>query len=299
MEIRQLKTFWTLASTRSFARTAELLSYVPSTITMQIKALEEELGVKLLDRLGKNVVLTNAGQQFLPYANKILNDVEEAKYASSQHGEASGTVVIGADEVLCTYLLPALLRQFREDHPGVRLVFRPLSGQELRRSLRDGGTDVVFVLDEPVLAKDLHSEALRQESFRMVVSPDHSLAARSALVIDDFHKEHFLLTEKGCSYRSHYLQSLLKRGVDSLAELEFHSVEAIKQCAVAGLGIALLPEMALKRELHEGTLVALPWSLSATAFSAQMLWHREKWISPSMDAFIQLAKRSLTDVPLQ
>ncbi|MCP1184343.1 LysR family transcriptional regulator [Paenibacillus sp. 1781tsa1] len=293
MEIRQLKTFWTLASTCSFSQTAEFLSYVPSTITMQIKSLEEELGVKLLDRLGKKVVLTDAGQQFLPYATKILNDVEEAKCISSQHGELAGTVVIGADEVLCAYLLPALFKRFRADYPGVRLLFRPLSGQELKSSLREGHADVVFVLDEPMNSKDLQSEFLKDETFQMVVSPDHMLASRSALVIDDFHKQHFLLTEKNCSYRTYFDQSITKKGADVLTELEFHSVEAIKQCVVAGLGIALLPEMALKKELSDGEVVALPWDLSDVSFSAQMLWHREKWISPSIAAFIQVAKSEL------
>ncbi|CAM4503313.1 LysR family transcriptional regulator [Paenibacillus xylanexedens] len=293
MEIRQLKTFWTLASTCSFSQTAELLSYVPSTITMQIKSLEEELGVKLLDRLGKKVVLTDAGQQFLPYATKILNDVEEAKCISSQHGELAGTVVIGADEVLCAYLLPALFKRFRAEYPGVRLLFRPLSGQELKSSLREGHADVVFVLDEPINSKDLQSEFLKDETFQMVVSPDHMLASRSELVIDDFHKQHFLLTEKNCSYRTYFDQSITKKGVDALTELEFHSVEAIKQCVVAGLGIALLPEMALKKELREGEVVALPWDLSDVSFSAQMLWHREKWISPSMAAFMEVAKSEL------
>ncbi|MGN7412980.1 LysR family transcriptional regulator [Paenibacillus sp. SAF-068] len=290
MEIRQLKTFWTLASTCSFHQTAELLNYVPSTITMQIKSLEEELGVKLLDRLGKKVVLTDAGQQFLPYATRILNDVEEAKCISSQHGELAGTVVIGADEVLCAYLLPSLFKRFRVEYPGVRLFFRPLSGQELKSSLREGHADIVFVLDEPVGSKDLHSEFLKGEPFRMVVSPDHMLASRSTLVIDDFHKQHFLLTEKNCSYRTHFDQSITKKGADALTELEFHSVEAIKQCAIAGLGIALLPEMALKKELSEGEVVSLPWDLSDVSFTAQMLWHREKWISPSMAAFMQVAK---------
>ncbi|MEK4111568.1 MULTISPECIES: LysR family transcriptional regulator [Paenibacillus] len=293
MEIRQLKTFWTLASTCSFSQTAELLSYVPSTITMQIKSLEEELGVKLLDRLGKKVVLTDAGQQFLPYATKILNDVEEAKCISSQHGELAGTVVIGADEVLCAYLLPALFKRFRADYPGVRLLFRPLSGQELKSSLREGHADVVFVLDEPINSRDLHSEFLKDETFQMVVSPDHMLASRSELVIDDFHKQHFLLTEKNCSYRTYFDQSITKKGADALTELEFHSVEAIKQCVAAGLGIALLPEMALKKELSDGEVVALPWDLSDISFSAQMLWHREKWISPSMAAFMEVAKSEL------
>lgn len=238
-------------------------------------------------------MLTDAGQQFLPYATKILNDVEEAKCISSQHGELAGTVVIGADEVLCAYLLPALFKRFRTDYPGVRLLFRPLSGQELKSSLREGHADVVFVLDEPINSKDLHSEFLKDETFQMVVSPDHMLASRSELVIDDFHKQHFLLTEKNCSYRTYFDQSITKKGADALTELEFHSVEAIKQCVVAGLGIALLPEMALKKELSDGEVVALPWDLSDISFSAQMLWHREKWISPSMAAFMEVAKSEL------
>lgn len=290
MEIRQLKTFWTLASTRSFSRTAESLNYVPSTVTMQIKALEEELGVKLLDRLGKTVVLTDAGHQLLPYANKILNDIEEAKQISSQSGEMTGTIVIGSDEVICTYRLPALLRLFRERYPHVRLLFRPLSSHNLKQSLREGKADVVFMLDEPAESIDLHTERLQDEPFLMVVSPDHPLASRSALSIKDFHGEHILLSEKGCSYRLYFYRTLLKKGADSLTELEFNSAEAIKQCAMMGLGIALLPEMVIKGEVERGELIALPWDLSEVRFTTQLLWHQDKWISPSLRSFIEMAK---------
>ena len=293
MEIRQLKTFWTLASTRSFSRTAEVLNYVPSTITMQIKALEEELGVKLLDRLGKSVILTDAGQRLLPYANKILNDIEEARYVSSESEELTGTITIGADEVLCTYRLPALLRVFRERYPHVRLLFRPLSSHSLKQSLREGNVDVVFMLDEPIVSTDLHTELLMDESFLMVVSPNHPLASCSTLRIEDFNREQILLSEKGCSYRTFFYHTLLRKGADSLTELEFNSVEAIKQCAMVGLGIALLPEMSLKGELERGELITLPWDLSEIQFATQMLWHQEKWISPSMKEFIELARSVL------
>lgn len=293
MEIRQLKTFWTLASTCSFSRTAEVLNYVPSTITMQIKALEEELGVKLLDRLGKSVILTDAGQRLLPYANKILNDIEEARYVSSKSEELTGTITIGADEVLCTYRLPALLRVFRERYPHVRLLFRPLSSHSLKQSLREGNVDVVFMLDEPIVSTDLHTELLMNESFLMVVSPNHPLASCSTLRIEDFNREQILLSEKGCSYRTFFYHTLLRKGADSLTELEFNSVEAIKQCAMVGLGIALLPEMSLKGELERGELITLPWDLSEIQFATQMLWHQEKWISPSMKEFIELARSVL------
>lgn len=290
MEIRQLKTFWTLASTLSFSRTAELLNYVPSTVTMQIKALEEDLGVKLLDRLGKNVVLTDAGHQLLPYAKKIVNDAEEARFAASGSGEVQGTVAVAADESLCTYRLPALLREFRRQYPNIRLIFRPMPSSKLKQSVRDGSVDVVFGLDQPEQSTDLHAECLRIEPFLMVVSPDHPLTLRPTLRIDDFQREHFLLSEKGCSYRAYFYQTLQKHGADNLSELEFNSAEAIKQCAMTGLGIALLPEMVVMKEVEQGELTVLPWDLSEVRFFTQMLWHREKWISPSMGAFIETAK---------
>jgi DNA-binding transcriptional LysR family regulator len=256
---------------------------------MQVKALEEELGVKLFDRLGKSVALTEAGAQFLPYANKILNDVEEAKSVSGKSGGLSGTIVIGADETLCTYLLPKLLRRFRESYPSIRLLFRPVSAQHLRQSVREGHVDIAFVLDEPIVSSDLHVEHMREETFVMVASPDHALASRNRIDVTDLYKEHILLTEKGCSYRTYFYQLLLKKGADSLTELEFASVEAIKQCVMAQLGLSLLPEMAVCNEINEAKLVALPWDLSEIKFYTQMLWHEEKWISPSLQAFIDLA----------
>lgn len=173
--------------------------------------------------VGKSVVLTDAGHQLLPYANKILNDVEEAPSVSSQRGELTGTVIIDTDEVLCTYWLPALLRLFRERYPQVRFLFRPLSSDNLKQSLREGNVDVVFMLDEPVISTDLHTELLMDEPFLMVVSPDHPLATRSTLSIEDFNREQILLSEKGSSYRTFFYRTLLRKGADSLTELEFNS----------------------------------------------------------------------------
>lgn len=297
MELRQLKTFSTLASTLNFSRTAELLNYVPSTVTMQIKALEEELGVKLLDRLGKKVSLTDAGSRFLPYVNKILNDMEEAQHALIQSGEVTGTVVIGADEVLCAYRLPALLRSFRENYPGVRLLFRPLSSQHLVHSLKEGSTDVVFALGEPAPAAGVRGEMLMEEPFHMVVSPDHPLASRPVITIDDFFGEQFLLSEKGCSYRTFFNRTLVQKGLDNVAEMEFNSAEAIKQCAIMGIGIAFLPEVIIKAEVERGELVILPWDLAEVRFGTQMLWHQEKWLSPAIEAFLNFARNVVKEVP--
>ncbi|WP_341281893.1 LysR family transcriptional regulator [Paenibacillus sp. FSL H8-0537] len=290
MELRQLKTFHMLASTLNFSRTAEVQNYVPSTVTMQIKSLEDELGVKLVDRLNKRVTLTDAGRNFLRYVDNILSTLEEAQHALKQSGEVTGTVVISADETLCTYWLPAILRRFRLSYPGIRLIFRPLANPNLKQSLREGDADIIFMLDENKESAGFCGEKMLDEPFYVLAAPDHPLAAYTALSIEDFHGETFLLTEKGCSYRTFFERSLSQKGMGGITELEFNSAEAIKQCAKIGMGIAILPEMAVIAEVNRGELVPLPWDLTATSFAIQMFWHEEKWISPAIEAFLNLTR---------
>ncbi|MFY0517806.1 LysR family transcriptional regulator [Lysinibacillus sp. UGB7] len=292
MELRQLKTFHTLATTLNFTRAAEVQNYVPSTVTMQMKSLEEELGVKLVDRLGKKVALTDAGRSFLGYVDHILCELEEAQHAVKQSGEMTGTLTISADETLCTYRLPAVLRRFRLRYPGVRLMFRPLSKPNLKQSLREGSADIIFMLDELKGGAGICGEKVRDELFYLLVAPEHPLASQTDLTIEDFNGETFLLTEQGCSYRMFFERSLSQMAMGSITELEFNSAEAIKQCAKIGMGIAILPEMAVTGELNRGELVPLPWDLTAVSFATQMFWHEEKWMSPAIEAFLDLTRET-------
>ncbi|MNO34279.1 HTH-type transcriptional regulator GltR [compost metagenome] len=295
MELRQLKTFHTLASTLNFSRAAEAQNYVPSTITMQMKALEDELGVKLVDRMGKKVALTDAGRSFLGYVDHILCELDEAQHAVKQTGEMIGTLTISADETLCTYRIPAVLKRFRLRYPGVRLMFRPLTKPNLKQSLREGSADIIFVLDEIKGEAGLCGEKVLDETFYLLVAPEHRLASQTALTVEDFNCETFLLTEQGCSYRTFFERSLSQKAMGSITELEFNSAEAIKQCAKMGMGIAILPEMAVAAEVNRGELIPLPWDLTAVSFATQMFWHEEKWISPAIDAFLNLTRETFSN----
>lgn len=296
MEMRQLVTFRTVASTLNFSRAAAALNYVPSNVTMQMQALEEELGVRLVDRLGKQLVLTDAGKQFLQYVEKTLNTIEEARTViAGNEGPLSGTVTISANEVQCAYRLPAVFRRFRELHPGVRIIFRPLPNDDLKSSLYDGKTDVVFLLDEQVHSKGLTVETLVPEPFGLFVAPHHPLLALKELEPTHFDEQLFLLTAKGCTYRTVFDRALMQAGVDSSTNLEFSSAEAIKQCAIAGIGIAFLPEIAVAAELNRGELVPLPWELPDIKIVTQMLWHKEKWISPAINAFLSLVRETINN----
>ena len=124
MDLRQLKTFQVVATALSFTRAAERLDYAQSSVTAQIRALEEELGVPLFDRLGRRVALTDSGARLLEYADKLLSLADEAYLAIAETDEPTGQLVISAPETLSAYRLPPLLKQFRQKFPRVQLILR-------------------------------------------------------------------------------------------------------------------------------------------------------------------------------
>jgi DNA-binding transcriptional LysR family regulator len=298
MELRQLVTFRTVAQTLSFSRAASALNYVQSNVTMQIQALEEELGIRLFDRLGKRVALTDAGRRFLLYADRVLDLLDEARSAVNEGEELVGTVTISAPESLCAYRLPEVLRQFRQRFPKTRVIFRPYPFLDLKHRLCEGSVDVIFLMDEPICSTGLIVDQLVEEPLRLLVAPDHPLAERSVVHTEDLQGEFFLLSEKGCTYRTLLERSLSRAGINETTDLEFNSTEAIKQCTIAGMGIAFLPEVTVKDELERGQLVALSWEDHDFQVVTQMLWHKEKWLSPVLKAFLQVAREVITPAPV-
>ncbi|MCG3418222.1 LysR family transcriptional regulator [Oceanobacillus jordanicus] len=290
MELRQLNTFQTVATTLNFSRAAEALNYVPSNVTMQIKALEEELDVRLFDRLGKQLVLTTAGQRFLTHVQGILNKLDEARSSVHDNEILSGTLTISANEVVCAYRLPEVFKLFRLRYPGVRLIFRSVPNQQLKQTLFDGTSDIVFILDESIKSTGLAVEALTKETFSFFAAPDHALVKRTTLQLEDFQGEAFLINEKGCPYRTMFDRTFKNGDIDSISPLEFQSAEAIKQCAISGIGIAFLPEIVTEVEVKRGELVALPWRMSDLDVYTQMSWHKDKWLSPIILAFLETAR---------
>jgi DNA-binding transcriptional LysR family regulator len=293
MDLRQLATFRMVATTLSFTRAAAALNYVQSSVTAQIQALEEELGVPLFDRLGKRVALTDAGKRLLWYAEKLLTLADEARVAVTSDTEIMGTLTISAPETLCTYRLPALLRQMRERFPGVRLLFRPLPPIELRRSVVEGLIDVAFLLDVPFQAGGLTVEPLIYEPLVLIAPANHRLACAGAVHPADLEGEPVLLTEAGCAYRRLFERSLSRAGVYPASTLEFGSVEAIKQCVMAGIGLSVLPAIVAAADIAQGRLVTLNWTEPGFGVLTQMAWHRDKWQSPALSAFLAMSRELL------
>jgi DNA-binding transcriptional LysR family regulator len=290
VELRQLVTFRAVAAQLSFTRAATMLGYAQSSVTAQIQALESELGVRLFDRLGRRVALTDAGERLLEYAERLLSLAEETRTALADGAEPAGTLTVGAPETVLTYRLPGVLQRFRTRFPRVRLVFRPTPNADLQRAIGDGTLDVGFALGEPLQPRGLAVERLHDEPLAIVAPPEHPLAGAARVDPSDLQRETLLLTRPGCGYRAMFAGTLAAVGVQPAGSLDFGSVEAIKQCVAAGLGIAALPRIAVAAELADARLVALAWSGPPLEVATQLLWHPAKAWSTPLRAFLDIAR---------
>jgi DNA-binding transcriptional LysR family regulator len=290
MEVRQLQIFCILAEELNFTRTAERVHTVQSNVTAQIKALEEELGVPLFDRLGRRVVLTDAGRRFQPFAEQALKAMEQGQRAVQSGSEPSGPLRIGAPESVLTYRLPSVLRDFRRHFPHVELIFRPHTNATLAIELETGKLDMVIHMCDAVSNPAFRSIPLRKERIFLLAHSNHPLAKQPTVKLADLAGQTLLLTEGGCGYRAKLDRMLALQNIRPGHVTEFSSVEAIKQCICADMGLALLPAIVVSRELRQHQFKALHWAGPSLDIETHILWHKDKWVSPAMEAFRDLIK---------
>ncbi|HET6220497.1 MAG TPA: LysR family transcriptional regulator [Acidobacteriaceae bacterium] len=295
MEVRQLQTFCVLAEELNFTRTAERVYTVQSNVTSQIKSLEAELGSPLFDRLAKRVVLTEAGHRFRPYAEKALAAMDEGCRAVKFGSEPAGPLHIGAPESVLTYRLPEVLKLFRKRYPRVELIFRPDSDNKLADELESGKLDLAISMSDLVAGDQLSSIKMRSEDIYLFATPDHPLANAKKVYPKDLSDQTLLLTEAGCGYRKKLDMQLASAQVRPQHVTEFSSVEAIKQCVLAGMGIGLLPEIVIACELKKKQFTLMNWHGAKMSIATHMVWHKDKWISPGMQAFQDILRAKLQE----
>jgi DNA-binding transcriptional LysR family regulator len=288
LDLRELKTFRAVAGEKSFTRAANVLHYAQSSVTAQIQALEGTLGVPLFDRLGRQIELTSAGRQLLVYAERLLDLAEEAQRSVGSDGQPRGMLTVLAPETLLAYRLPELLKRFQSQFPAIHLSLSAVESCDTGGNI-EPSVDIAFSLDAPLRAPHLVVQRLRTEPIVLAVATGHPLARIKKLTAEAIGAEQVLVNERACSYRALFERTLRAEGVPVTRSLEFLSVEAIKQCALASMGIAVLPEVVVHRELRQGMLVALDWPAKPLAVYTQLYRHRDKWMSPAMTAFWNLA----------
>ncbi|RDY70912.1 LysR family transcriptional regulator [Halobacillus trueperi] len=288
MDVSYFYTFKEVVKWGSYTRTGEELGYAQSSVTTQIKKLEDYYGVRLFERAGQTMRLTQSGEQLLYYVDQVIGLLEEAESMLSDNIHMRGTVRIGAVESLAAYFISKSLKAFKEQNPDLRIQLESGLCPNLKDGVLESHYDLAVVLDEEVKHPLLKTSLLRKERMVIVAANEHPLVGEKRVNLRRIEDETLILTEKDCSYRNMLERLLKKRAVEPRSVISFTSLEAIKQCVIDELGIAMLPEMTVARELEDGSLCALDFDHEELDLYIQIIHHQKKWLSPSLEKFIEL-----------
>jgi DNA-binding transcriptional LysR family regulator len=287
MELRQLQIFCAAAETLNFTKAGLKLGYAQSNITGQVRQLEEELTVKLFERMGRGIRLTSEGKRFFETAKNILDLCDRAKEEFLPQG-IRGVLNIGAAETVCVYRLPKILTEYRKLYPLVDIRVQTESCEHFFELIKANNIDIALVLTDKVKSPEMIVETLHYEAMTVVASPLHPLARQKRVTPHDFVNECLVITLPGCGYRPLILSMFKKHNVKPGALMELSSIGAIKQCTICGLGAAILPKIAVKEDLDNGKLIELDWAGPAFDVKTQPIYHHQKWLTPAMRAFLEL-----------
>lgn len=293
MDIQHFRTFREVAKWQNFTKAAEQLGYAQSSVTTQMQKLEQEYGVILFERFGRRMRLTQSGEQMLLYANRIADLFQESKAVIGR--QESGTLSIATIETMGAFFLPKYLHRFRQVFPQMQVMLEPAHEERVMQAVRDGDVDMGIILDEPLSEDDpeLTSIILRQEELVVVASKDHPFADLEVVEWKQLGGQAFIMTEQGCTYRGGLERLLKTQQIPYRLAFELGSMEAIKQCVHYGLGIALIPKITILSELEKELLCAVPLCMEDLAFYTQVVYHKRKHRTPSMNYFIQLLTDSM------
>ncbi len=268
--LHQLRTFRAVAEQLSFSAAAHELSISQPSVSYQVKELEAVLGLPLIDRLGKRVRLTEAGEVLYEYARRTLTLLDEATLVMEQmRGIERGTLRVGASTTVGIYVIPLALGAYKKLHPNLALSLEIGARETLQERVKRGVLDLA-VLSLPIADPDLESTSFMDDELVMVVPAGHPLAGRSNLTLRDFTGESFLMREPGSGTRIAVQMASRAAGVSLQVGMELGSNGAIKHAVEAGLGVAVLSSHAIELERRGGGLVVVdiegfpllrPWSI--------------------------------------
>jgi LysR family hydrogen peroxide-inducible transcriptional activator len=250
MELHQLRYFCAIAETNSFSRAAELTHVSQPSLSQQIRKLEDELGARLFDRLGRTVRLTELGRAFLPRARSVLRELEAARGdVVERKASVGGPIAVGVIPTIAPYFLPPRLAEFSRKYPQARVTVVEEITPLLLENLRAGSVDVaVIALPLPVRSHDFKSAPLMTEKFFAVLPELHALARRPAISLAELRHEPFLLLRDGHCFRETAVQACKRARVNPQVIFESGQFSSILSMVDAGLGVSIVPEMAIVKQ---------------------------------------------------
>lgn len=292
MEIRNLMSFVQVAELGSFTKAAKALDYSQSTISFQIKQLEEELGYLLFERINHTIALTERGRELLEYAQKIHNLTEEFNQRRNAARPVEAHIHILAPDSVCEDMMLANYADFHAKHPGITLKFTSADTPTMFRMLDHNEGDLMLTLDSRIYDGDYVIAKEEPVSMHFVTGACSPYATSDPISLEEVAKYPFILTEKSIGYRSAFDKALAARSLDVTPILEMGRTDIITAMLEQGVGVSFLPDFVTARKVSEGKLVYLNVTDIDVGIWKQLIYHRKKWISGGLDALISYIKEN-------
>jgi DNA-binding transcriptional LysR family regulator len=289
MTLRQLEVFLAVARARSYRRAAEALHTSQPALSQHVRELETELAVKVFDRLGRSVALTEAGRLLETHALRVFGALDGAREALGElQGLQRGSLVVGASTTPGIYVLPAVIGHFRRQYPGVDLRLRIANSRLIEERIRSNELDLGVVGGHGLAAGEECLVTGLDDELVLIVSPRHRWARRRTVAPSALASEPLLMREEGSASRDVAVRVLLQARVRYQTAMELDHTEAIKQAVMAGLGVAFVSVHAIRREVAAGHLAAVRLAGVPIRRHFHVIHHEARTLGPSARAFVQM-----------
>jgi DNA-binding transcriptional LysR family regulator len=299
MELRQLRYLVAIAEERSFTRAAAREHIAQPALSQQIRRLENEVGLALVERTTRRVSLTSAGEMLVPRARRVLLEVEAAQAElQALRGVDTGLVRIGAMHTMGPVDLSLALAIFHQRHPGVELTVREQSSEELAEMLRDDELDLAFLsVTERVESHGLGLYQLVSEELVLIMARDHRLGDRRKVRMRELAEEHFVSWREGARLRELLVTAGREAGFEPHLKLASNDSERIRRLVARGLGVAILPRSDAE---HPGADVAVASLIQPTlSRDITLAWREGRRLPPAAIEFLELARSTFAERDLR
>lgn len=293
MELHQLEAFVAVATFRSFHRAAEALYLSQPAVSARIQALERALGKRLFEREGRTVRLTEAGEALLPYAERAIQAVAEGQHAVQQAtSRAAGPLSLAAVPTICTYLLPEAMHRFRKEHADCKVLIRTGHSREVLQMVLSEEAEIG--LARSLAHPQVETIHLARDPFVLVVYPRHRFVHTTRVTLEEVAAEPLIFYDRGSSDWTLLTAAFRRQALLPNVVLELDTIEAAKKMVERGVGISLLPKLAIRREVAEGTLVPVRLvGADLPRRHVDLIYLRGRVLGERAQQFVQMLRRIL------
>lgn len=295
MELRNVMTFLRVAELHSFSKAATQLGYSQATITVQIKQLEQELNTSLFDRIGRQIRLTEHGEQFVPYASALVKAAQDAGNFLTLDAAPSGKLRLATCESLFADVMPPILLEFARKYPQVETsVHTDAQITVLFQMLHRNEVDILFFMDKQINSTDWIKVLEHPFPVVFVASATHPLAKETRIPLERLLQEPMLLTTKDVSYRYELDQMLASKGLTPRPVLEAGDTAVLAKLLLQSKAISFLPQFAVQEYIDAGKLCILSTEAPQIEIWGQLVYHKNKWVTKQMKYFLELMQAHLS-----